>query len=425
MILGALVAGCSTGESDDAADAARPAPSAVTTDEPVRILVETWRAEDTRFWESAILPVFEAANPDIDVVMAPSSGPDYESELATRLRTGLAGDVITCRPFKQSLDLYRQGYLAPLDPALVEAFDQEAVAAWADPDDGRSFCVPAESVMHGFAYNTEIFDELGLEAPSTTAEFRAVLDAVAVDGRYAPLAFGTGESWVASTMGTLNIGPTYWGPDSGPLGLDVVDEQGVPVHLEEALEALASWRPYMPAGWEALTVVDIETLFISGQAAVVPLGSWQLAKLNESGDVPLGVFPPPLARPGQRCQVVDHIDLGFGMNSSTPHPEAVQRFLAWVSSAEFAKVYADALPGFFPLTDVEITYDDEDARTMVEWRELCDTASRSGAELSFDLEPELWDISVAVLANEVTPDDGARQIKDLLDPIRAAAEAPS
>lgn len=36
------------------------------------------------------------------------------------------------------------------------------------------------------------------------------------------------------------------------------------------------------------------------------------------------------------------------MNAATDNPEAARTFLAWVASPEFAGIFGNALPGFFP-----------------------------------------------------------------------------
>ena len=75
--------------------------------------------------------------------------------------------------------------------------------------------MPIASVIHGFMYNKDIFAELGLEVPTTEAEFFAVLDKIKEEGSYTPLAMGTVDQWEAATMGYTNIGPAYWKGEEG------------------------------------------------------------------------------------------------------------------------------------------------------------------------------------------------------------------
>ena len=48
----------------------------------------------------------------------------------------------------------------------------------------------------------------------------------------------------------------------------------------------------------------------------------------------------------------------IGMNAATPNAEAARTFLSWVASGEFAELYANALPGFFSLSNSRVTLED-------------------------------------------------------------------
>ena len=39
----------------------------------------------------------------------------------------------------------------------------------------------------------------------------------------------------------------------------------------------------------------------------------------------------------------------MGLNAASPNADAAKQFLEWVGTPEFAELYANALPGFFPL----------------------------------------------------------------------------
>ena len=68
--------------------------------------IESWRNDDADIWNSKIIPAFNKHYPDIKVEFSPSAPTDYDAALNARLDGGTAGDLITCRPFDRSLDLY-------------------------------------------------------------------------------------------------------------------------------------------------------------------------------------------------------------------------------------------------------------------------------------------------------------------------------
>jgi raffinose/stachyose/melibiose transport system substrate-binding protein len=158
------------------------------------LTIESWRNDDLTIWQDTIIPAFEAQHPDIKVVFAPSAPTEYNASLNSKLEAGSAGDLITCRPFDASLDLYKKGYLADLSGlASMANFSAVAKSAWQTDDGAATFCVPMASVIHGFIYNADAFAELGLTPPATMDEFYAVLDKIKADGTYIPMAMGTND----------------------------------------------------------------------------------------------------------------------------------------------------------------------------------------------------------------------------------------
>ena len=200
----------------------------------VTITIESWRNDDLVLWQEKIIPAFEAANPGIKVKFTPSAPAEYNAVLNSKLDAGSAGDLITCRPFDASLALYDAGHLTDLsDLAAMSNFSDVAKSAWQTDDGSASFCVPMASVIHGFIYNKDAFDELGIEVPTTEAEFFAALETIKEDGSYIPMAMGTNDQWEAATMGYNNIGPNYWNGEEGRLALiageqKLADEAWVP-----------------------------------------------------------------------------------------------------------------------------------------------------------------------------------------------------
>ncbi len=134
-------------------------------------MIESWR-EDGDIWNNKIIPAFTAQYPNIKVEYKHTVATEYNDQLNQRLKGGNAGDIITCRPFDDSLKLYQAGHLEDLtDVDGMENFPSFAQSAWQTDDGAVTFCLPLASVIHGFFYNKAIFSELGLQEPKTVAEF--------------------------------------------------------------------------------------------------------------------------------------------------------------------------------------------------------------------------------------------------------------
>jgi raffinose/stachyose/melibiose transport system substrate-binding protein len=388
--------------------------------EDATLTIESWRNDDLAIWKDKIIPAFEAKHPGIKINFTPMAPTEYNAALNAKLASGTAGDLISCRPFDASLELYNKGFLTDLTSLDgMGNFSAVAKSAWQTDDGKATFCVPMASVIHGFIYNKDAFDKLGLKAPKTQEEFYKVLDAIKKDGTYIPMAMGTKDLWEAATMGYQNIGPNYWHGEEGRLALiagkaKLTDEQWVAPFKE-----IAKWKPYLGDGFEAQSYPDSQNLFTLGRAAIYPAGSWEISGFNTQAQFKMGAFPPPVAKAGDACYISDHTDIGMGMNAKTKHPEAAKAFLAWVASPEFATIYANALPGFFSLNSTAVEMKDPLAQEFVSWRKDCKSTIRSTYQIlsrgTPNLENETWTESANVINGTDTPEKAAEKLQKGLD----------
>ena len=179
---------------------------------------------------------------------------------------------------------------------------------------------------------------------------------------------------------------------------------------------LAKWKDYLGDGFEAQTYPDSQNMFTLGRAAVYPAGSWEISGFNNLADFKMGAFSPPVPNSGDECYISDHTDIAIGMNPKTAHPEAAKAFLNWVASPEFAGLYANALPGFFPLSKEPVKLDDPLAQEFVSWREKCNSTIRSTYQIlsrgTPNLENETWNASANVIRGTEAPADAAKRLQE-------------
>ncbi|GIB13011.1 ABC transporter substrate-binding protein [Vibrio cholerae] len=378
------------------------------------LVIESWRADDKALWEQKIIPAFEAANPGIKVKFNPVPNVNYTPTLWENLKAGKAGDLITCRPFDDSLALFKAGHLAEItEMAGMENFPSFAQAPWQTDSGAQTFCVPIASVIHGFFYNKKIFNELGLSVPQTREQFFTVLDKVKADGRYIPLSMSGSESWVASELGYQNIGPNYWKGEDGRLALINGQEHFDDSQYVKVFEELARWRAYLGEGGELRDYGTSNELFTSGKAALYVAGSWEIAPFTDKVD--FGVMRPPVAKQGDGCFFTDHTDIGMGMNPASKNPQAAMAFLQWLTTPEFAELYTNSLPGFFSLSNHFFDVTNPAAREMMEWRDQCDSTIRVATQIlsrgQLKLGDELAEVSQAVLVGKMTPTAAAERLE--------------
>ncbi|MGB3540882.1 MAG: ABC transporter substrate-binding protein [Mesorhizobium sp.] len=388
--------------------------------EDVTLTIESWRNDDTQIWQSQIIPAFEKANPGIKVVFAAAAPTEYNAALNAKLAAGSAGDLITCRPFDASLDLFNKGYLSPVDDIDgMKNFSDVAKAAWQTDDAKTTFCVPMASVIHGFIYNKDAFDQLKITPPKTVDEFFATLQKIKDDGTFVPLAMGTKDQWEAATMGYQNIGPNYWHGEEGRKALIAGTQKLTDPQWVAPLEQLAKWGPFMGDGFQAQAYPDSQNMFTLGRAAIYPAGSWEISVFNTQAQFKMGAFPPPLPKEGDKCYLSDQPDHAIGINAKSAHPEEAKKFLAWVASKEFAEIYGNALPGFFPLTSEAVELKDPLAKEFLSWRKSCEPTMRSTYQIlsrgTPNLENETWVAAANVINGTETPEAAAKKLQDGLD----------
>lgn len=384
--------------------------------EKVKITIESWRNDDLLAWQEEIIPAFNKKHPDIEVVFTPTAPTEYNSALNARLTTGTAGDLITCRPFGFE-GLYAKGQLMALnDLKGINDFTDFSKSAWV-ASDGTPYCLPMASVIHGFIYNAEIFEELEIKVPTTEKEFFAALETIKNESRYTPLAMGTNDQWEASHMAFQNIGPNYWKGEEGRLSIVKGTGKLTDAGWVKTFETIAKWQPYLSRGYQAQSYPDSQNLFTIGRAAIYPSGSWEIGGFNKQADFKMGAFyPPPKA--GEKCYISDELDMGMGINPASKNVEAAKTFLQWMTTAEFAKLFNTALPGFFALSKHKVELSNPLVKAFVGFRDHCDSTLRSASTLNQgtpNLDTEIWAASAEVINGTLSPQDAAKRLQTGLE----------
>ncbi len=381
------------------------------------LVVESWRADDKELWDTVLIPTFQKKYPGIEMRYQPSAPTEYDASLQRRLANNSAGDLIACRPFDVSQALYRKHYLEKLDgKAGMENFPASSLEAWQSEDASATFCMPIASVIHGFLYNKKIFKKLNLQVPRTEAEFMAVLDAVKKNGAYVPLALGTEDKWEATQTLFANVGPNFWHGEEGRKALARGKAKFTDAPYVAALDFEAGLASYLPPNANTQTYSDSQRQFASGLAAIYPAGSWDLSYFNKVPGLEFGVFAPPVRSLGDQCYILDHMDIGIGINRKSRDKDDAYRFLEWVGSQEFADLYSNRATGFFSLSNHLIAVRDPIAKQMTSWRTACKSTIRIDAQVlnsgRSDWEHELWEVNASVLNGKLSGAEAARQIQE-------------
>jgi len=281
---------------------------------------------------------FNAANPDIEVVVDASGpeGTELDNMVKTRLSTGDMSDLfwynsgalmLALNPDQQLLNVDGEPWLDDLNEAYRGTISTE----------NGAYGAPVGSAMGGgFFYNVKVYEDLGLEVPTTWADFmdnNAAIKAAGID----PVIQSYGDTWTSQMIVLADFYNVYASdPDFGEkLTANEVSFAGTPAALAsfQKLGDLAA-AGYFNEDYPTALLDQALAKLASGEGAHYPMLTFAQATItqnfpDQAEDV--GFFPIP-------GDSADTNGLTTWMPSSvyapsyTEHPDEVKKFMAFVAS---------------------------------------------------------------------------------------------
>ncbi len=292
----------------------------------------TWRPEDVDGYNS-LLAVFQAQNPDIQVVQTAQKNTDYNTILSAALSGGSGPDVFQSRAYGGLETFAQSGYMEPLDQWVPElkGFAAGPVRGATSIKDGKIYGVPFASQTLFVYYNKKMYDKLGLKPPATWDQFLANLAAMKKAG-IQPLANGAKEGWTLEVMmGALC--PNFYGANSFFNAVVKGDTTFQDPRFVAALTRLKDLIPYLPNLYMGVSYTDMQTAFINEQAGHYIGGSFEAGYFSaQNPDLQFDVFPGPVARAGDTPYVSTYADGNFSMNAASAHKDAAAKLLRFFAS---------------------------------------------------------------------------------------------
>ncbi|WP_408007638.1 ABC transporter substrate-binding protein [Pseudalkalibacillus sp. A8] len=332
LVLSLALAGCSNSGSDTEGDGEDGDGEVLT--------IGSWRTEDKAAYDK-IIEAFNEEHPDIKVEFKPSKNTEYDTILNTALQSGEGPDIIQLRPYAPGMELAKAGYLEPIDDLDgIDVFTEETLSA-ATSEDGKVYGVPLSLNSAQMFYNKKIFNDLGLEEPKTWDEFIELNEKLKEEG-VTPIALGTKEGWLLSLAHAI-VGPAHYGANEFVDQITEGDKTFTSEEFVSSLDAMDELKQYFPENYEGLGMEDIRTLFFTEEAAMFPLGSWEIEVLREmSPDLEIGFFPMPSAE-GKDPTMTTWVDGSYGINANSTNKEEAKKFLEFMTTEKFAKLFSDEL----------------------------------------------------------------------------------
>lgn len=418
MVMFTLLTACG-GTASDTAAATTAAPAATTAattaapateaQEKVALTMASWRTDDKAQMDAFLGLYTSQVAPNVTIAFQPINPPDYNATLRMQLESGTAPDLLYARSYGFGQDLFKAGFFADVSdvPGVKDNFSDSNKAPWQMPD-GKMFAVPFAAVSHGVYYNKDIFDKVGISIPKTWDEFMANNKKLK-DAGYTPLANGLADQWDILETFFLGMLPNYvGGADQRVLyenGTKKINDQ----NFVDAYTDIASVKPYLPNGFEAVTYNDSQALFSSEGAAMFVDGSWTISVYKDV-TFKWGVFAIP-PRAGKENIITFHPDSAITMNAATKHSKEAKDFLAWLATEDGAKAAAANLPtGFFPMIKFPVTLQDEHANEFLALNNGKKTDARFVWPVLMDQYTPMNNAVISVIKGDMTPQKAADSV---------------
>lgn len=208
--------------------------------------------------------------------------------------------------------------------------------------DGKIVGVPGEMETVGIYYNKKIFADLGVSEPANLADLEAAAQKIKDAGKI-PFAAADKEGWEGSHWLSMALGSRV-----GGAGVADLLEGRTSWNSPDVIAALAIWDKWNKSGFLPPTPTGISydngnALFFSGDAAMVPTGSWLVNDIIAAEEVDFEVGYIPF--PSESGVGLWSVGLGSGpyISANTKNPEAALAFVNWLVSPEHGRWVAGNL----------------------------------------------------------------------------------
>ncbi|MBO5071267.1 MAG: extracellular solute-binding protein [Roseburia sp.] len=328
--------------------------------EPVTLTVTTWREVDSAYYEE-IINRFQEAYDWITVDMVFNSDESsYNTNLQADIGSGTAPDVFDLHTNSTMRTYAQEGViLSQQDMEYMENYSDAAKVICTF--DGENYAYINGYNYFGFLYNIDIFEEVGVEIPTTPDEMVDVVNKLKEAGYggavYAGSAYGYNMVRYFApviAMGAENFANMMMGLDDGSI-VDFREIEG----LKEGIEAVELYTQeniwydaYADIGYEAGI-----SLFASGQSAILYTGTYLYGeKATSFPDVNAGFFPiPTYAENG-----VTYAESAQAtcINAASENIEAAKLWVNFLASAEISEYYCTNAKMMSPIEGVEPQFEE-------------------------------------------------------------------
>jgi raffinose/stachyose/melibiose transport system substrate-binding protein len=403
-----LLAGCAGGSSGNSDDSSGP--------QTIKWLIE--EPEDATALKALKQHIADDFTKKTDITVDIQTLPfeNMRTIIQTQLRSGEGPDVFNWGSgpgFGGALA--KAGLLMDLSDAYTKyGWDVYDFAKKTVTEGDVVYGVPGELETIGVFYNKDMFAKMGLSAPKTLSDLEAAAAAAKAAG-VVPMAAADKEGWEGGHYLSMALASEA-GPDE-MLSIINGDESW---DSPAVVDAFNLWKGYNDKGYlvKSPTSVDYDTAtaqFWSGDALMLPTGSWLVGEIDDNAKFDVGYIPFP----GPSDQGTFSAGLGSGpmISASSSHKDAALKFVDFLASAAHGAWTVENLHTIppIPIDTTNLKVSPLFAQVLATTAELAKTGTfgRNIDVLVTDaVNKAMYDGFQGILTGQMTPEEAAAGMAD-------------
>lgn len=323
--------------------------AAVSAEEKQKLVIWSWGADEEKKAREDAVAIFQENHPEIEVEhsVIPTADHAWDQKAAAALAAGTGPDVMQMSPDYYGLysDYFEdlQPYLEKEGVNADDVFTEGMLAPYYRPD-GKLEGMPLLENVFVLAYNKDLFDQFGVDYPTDDWTWDDLKEAAEkfVSGEGADATYGIVNHWVEPNFALICQGGSPYSDDLQTLELNTPEVAAGLDLFGELVQSKA-----MPDDTAAKSLPK-EQLFVSGHAAMYPLGGFETKLIAEEiGDnFNWDVVTMPKVKDGGTNNVM--YATGYAMLNTAENKDAAWTFLKEVGyeNEDMAEVTARVgIPG--------------------------------------------------------------------------------
>jgi multiple sugar transport system substrate-binding protein len=298
-----------------------------------RLTVSVWNYEGTPEFK-ALFDGYEAANPNVDIEPVDILADDYPQKVTTMLAGGDTTDVLTMKNVIDYSRYANNGQLQEINGVVDKVGKDKLAGLDAFDMDGKYFAAPYRQDFWLLYYNKDLLKAAGVENPAdlTWDEYTALAKKLTTEANGKKV-YGTYHHIWRSVVQAIAAAQDDADQNSGDYGF-FEDQYNTALDLQKSGATL-------DFGTAKSQKTSYRTMFETGQAAMMPMGTWYIAgilqaKKDGKSTVDWGLAPMPQKNDDGKVTTFGS-PTAFAVNKNAAHSDAAKKFIEWAAGEEGAK----------------------------------------------------------------------------------------